>query len=679
MAQKKLFNRELSWLSFNHRVLQECLDPDVPLYEKIKFMAIFSSNLDEFFRVRVASLRNLLNLKNKDKRKFSPSKLLDDIHKKVDHDQQLLGSIFRDTILPELSKRKVHLVDEGGLTQKQLSFAKQYFEDQIQPYLKPIFLSNEKNATPFLNNKALYLAIKLSKNKNEEFVLTEIPVSFTGRFIQLPQENNEKYVIFIDDIMRLFVDNMFKGQAVKEMYSIKLTRDAEMYIDDEFSGSLLQKIKDGISRRKKGVPSRFLYDEKMPAEFLKSLKTYLSLSKDDLVAGGKYHNFNDFFTFPKLVGKNDFDIPHPPLPCKDFDNQHNYFNILSSKNVMLNFPYQSYNYVIQFLKQAAIDELVTEIKITLYRIANPSQVVESLITAAKNGKSVTVFVELKARFDEESNIDGATELEEAGVKVIYSIPGIKVHSKICLISRSEKSGLKYYAYLATGNFNEKTSKIYGDLGLFTSDPLYTNDLNSVFAFLDGRTKKPVFESLLVAPFNMLSRFKELIQQEIDNARNGKKAEIIIKLNSLQDSSTIKYLYKANQNGVKVRIIVRGICCLIPGKKGLSENIEARSIIDRYLEHTRIYVFHNDGKPKYYTGSADWMSRNLKRRIEVIFPVNDKQNQDILKQFIDIQWNDNKKARIIDKAQINQYVEESKQAKTIRSQEAIYQHLKKINS
>ncbi len=288
-------------------------------------------------------------------------------------------------------------------------------------------------------------------------------------------------------------------------------------------------------------------------------------------------------------------------------------------------------------------------------------------------------MELKARFDEESNIDGATELEEAGVKVIYSIPGIKVHSKICLISRSEKSGLKYYAYLATGNFNEKTSKIYGDLGLFTSDPLYTNDLNSVFAFLDGRTKKPVFESLLVAPFNMLSTFKKLIEQEIDNARNGKKAEIIIKLNSLQDSSTIKYLYKASQKGVKVRIIVRGICCLIPGKKGLSDNIEARSIIDRYLEHTRIYVFHNDGKPKYYTGSADWMSRNLKRRIEVIFPINDKQNQDILKQFIDIQWNDNKKARIIDKAQINQYVEESKQAKTIRSQEAIYQHLKKINS
>jgi polyphosphate kinase len=679
MTHKHLFDRELSWLSFNHRVLQECLDPGVPLYEKIKFMAIFSSNLDEFFRVRVASIRSLLSLKKDTKLDFDPQELLNQIHDKVKKDQQLLGEILRNTILPGLKKRGIHLINEKELSENQQRFAEKYFDDQILPYTKPIFIS-KKDPVPFLQNKALYLVIELeSKSDEAKLALIEIPVETTGRFIQLPVQNHNKYVILVDDLIRFNAGKMFDGEKIKSICSVKLTRDAEMYIEDEFSGSLLEKIKEGISRRSKGVPSRFLYNENMPAHILKYLKAYLNLSKDDMVPGGRYHNFNDFFGFPSLSGPADHDKPLPALPCRELDENPDYFELISQKDVLLNFPYQSYDYVINFLEQAARDEHVTEIKITLYRIANPSRVLESLILAKENGKAVSVFVELKARFDEESNILGATHLEQAGIKVIYSIPGIKVHSKICLVTRAEDNGLKYYAFMATGNFNEKTAKIYADMGLFTANPLYTEDLNRVFAYLDGRENDPKFKSLLVAPFNMRKEFESLIKHEIKNVKKGKKGEILVKLNSLQDPAMIKSLYKAAQKGVMIRIIVRGVCCLIPNKENLSENIEGISIIDRFLEHSRVYIFYNDGQPKYFSGSADWMTRNLKRRIEVIFPIFDATIKGIIEKIITIQWSDNSKARIIDSIQINKYREKKTGEKISRSQHQIYNLLKKINS
>jgi len=679
MAQKNTFNRELSWLSFNHRVLQECLDPRVPLYEKIKFMAIFSSNLDEFFRVRVASIRSLLDLKKDPKLDFDPKELLGQIHSKVKKDQELLGEILRNTILPGLKERGIHLINEKELSERQKTFAEKYFDDQILPYTKPIFIS-KKDPMPFLQNKALYIVVELeSKSKDPLLALIEIPVDATGRFIQLAVENQNKYVIFVDDLIRLNAAKLFDDQKIKAICSVKLTRDAEMYIDDEFSGSMLEKIKEGVSRRSKGVPSRFLYNENMPQHILKYLKSYLDLNKDDLVPGGRYHNFNDFFGFPKLGKASDLDKPLAALPCKEFEENKDYFKLISQKDILLNFPYQSYDYVIQFLEQAAKDQRVTDIKITLYRVANPSRVLENLILAAQNGKTVTVFVELKARFDEESNISGATDLEQAGVKVIYSIPGIKVHSKICLVTRAEEEGLKYYAFMASGNFNEKTAQIYADMGLFTTNEIYTKDLNRVFAFLDGRDIAPKLKTLLVAPFNMRSEFENLIKNEIKNVKKGKKGEILVKVNSLQDPGMIKQLYKAGQKGVSIRIIVRGICCLIPQKEELSENIEAVSIIDRFLEHSRVYVFHNDGKAKYFTGSADWMTRNLKRRIEVIFPILDKDLQDLLKQVIDIQWKDNIKSRIVDAEQINKYKSRNPRTRVNRSQQQTYNLLKALNT
>lgn len=679
MAQKNIFNRELSWLSFNHRVLQECLDPTVPLFEKIKFMAIFSSNLDEFFRVRVASLRSLLNLKKGAKLGFNPQLLLDQIHLKVNRDQELLGEILRTTILPGLKERGIHLINEKDLSITQKKFAEKYFEDQILPFVKPIYLSSN-DPSPFLQNKALYLVVELEKKgKEPTLALIEIPVETTGRFIQLPVVNHEKYIIFVDDLIRLDAGKLFNGNKILSIGSVKLTRDAEMYIEDEFSGSLLEKIREGISRRQKGIPSRFLYNENMPGHVLKYLKSYLNLSKDDLVAGGRYHNFNDFFTFPKLGKASDLDKSLPELLSREFEHSHDYFELLSQKDILINFPYQSYDYVINFLEQAAKDERVTEIKIILYRVANPSRVLENLILATQNGKSVTAFVELKARFDEESNIQGATDLEHAGVKVIYSIPGIKVHSKICLITRAEKQGLRYYAFMATGNFNEKTARIYSDMGLFTSNELYTNDLIKVFAYLDGRTEEPKLSTLLVAPFNMRKEFEHLIRTEIKNVKKGKKAEIIVKVNSLQDPGMIKQLYKAAKKGVNIRIIVRGICCIIPQEEELSENIQAISIIDRFLEHSRIYVFHNDGEPKYFIGSADWMTRNLKRRVEVVFPILDNTIRDVLQKMIEIQWNDNVKARIIDPKQVNRYKEKSAPARKNRSQHQIYNLIKRLNA
>jgi polyphosphate kinase len=477
----------------------------------------------------------------------------------------------------------------------------------------------------------------------------------------------------------MFAGKIFPGKKVHSYYAVKLTRDAEMYIEDEFSGNLLEKIKDGVSRRKKGVPSRFLYDEKMPSKILKELQSALDLQKDDLVPGGKYHNFNDFFSFPPLTNSKDFDKKQPPLLSKELETSGSYFKIIAERDILLQFPYQSYDYVVNFLNQAATDPLVTEIKITLYRVADPSQVIENLSLAARNGKSVTAFVELKARFDEESNIEGATQLEEAGVKVIYSIPGIKVHSKICQVSRIEDGGLKYYAYLATGNFNEKTAKIYSDAGLLTSNPAFTKELNQLFAFLEGQITDPALKNLLVAPFNMRNEFEWRIKREIDNAKKGKKSGITIKLNSLQDTGMIKQLYKANKKGVNIRIIVRGICCLIPGVEGMSEHIEARSIIDRYLEHARYYIFENDGDPEIFTGSADWMTRNLKRRIEVIFPILDDSIKKLILHVIDLQWKDSRKARLIDAAQANTYVDNPESKRATRSQQAIYNHIKRLNS
>jgi len=685
----KFFNRELSWLSFNHRVLQEAKDPSVPLYERIKFLAIFSSNLDEFFRVRVASLRALLNLKKKSQKelKFDVVKLIDKIHKMVVKLQEEYGSIYVNNIRPELEQNDIYLVDHTQLNPQQREFVEEIFNEQIVPHIMPMMVVKKK-ITPFLRNQRLYLAVKLSSKQNGKesklpkakryrYAIVEIPTNHIDRFILLPKVGNKNYIIFLDDIIRLFLPQIFYGFNIHESYAVKLTRDAELYIEDEFTGNLLEKIKKSIAKRGSGAPSRFLYDRTIPSSFLKFLKEALLLTDEDLYAGAKYHNFSDFFKFPNPGIKS---LNHPdlkPLKNKEYDSYNNVFDASKKKDFLFYFPYHSYDYVTGAIEEAARDPNVKSIKITQYRVAKDSKIVNSLIKAAHRGKDVTAFVEVKARFDEEINIKSAEEMQKAGVKVLYSMPGLKVHGKIALITRLENNILKNYAYFSTGNFNEKTAKLYTDYGLFTSNDKLANEVIRVFEYLEGQKTGYIFKHLLVAQFGMRQGFQALIENEIANANKGLKAAITIKVNSLEDERMIKKLYDASQAGVKVTIIVRGICCLIPGVESMSENIYGISIVDRFLEHDRVYIFHNNGNEKIFLSSADWMKRNLSRRIEVAFPIYDKELKKQVKEIIKIKLIDNVKARIIDEKQTNEYQHMGSKEQH-HSQNEIYDYLKSLN-
>jgi polyphosphate kinase len=685
MKENTYFDRELSWLSFNHRVLQEAIDPTVPLYERIKFLAIYSSNLDEFFRVRVASLRSLLNLKEKSQKKlsFQPRILLQKIKEKVNSQQEEFGRIYREEIIPKLAEENIYLIDESKLDDEQKEFVKSYFNDQVLPYVQPTLLDKNKIST-FLHNKSIYLAARLKSKKKQKsssrtklqrfkYAIVEIPSDKLGRFITLPSNDIKHFVIFLDDIIRYNLESVLPGYRIESCYSIKLTRDAELYIDDEFTGDLLSKIQKGLSKRKTGAPSRFLYDKNMPGDFLKFLQDTLQLNKNDLIPGGKYHNFNDFFSFPVFNKPHLQYEPMPPQTCNELDGVVLMFDVICSKDILLSFPYQSYGYVLKFLEEAADDVNVKSIKITLYRIANDSLVIRSLVKAAENGKDVTAFVEVKARFDEETNFTSVDILEKAGVKVYFSFPGLKVHSKLCLVERKEKDKSIFYSYLSTGNFNEKTARIYSDYGLFTSNQDIGKEVKKLFDFLERKSEHEKFKHLLVAPFNLRDTLRELAEKEIKNASEGKKAEITLKLNSLEDRKMIKLLYKAAEVGVKINLIIRGICCFANGRTESIKNIKAISIVDRYLEHSRVYIFHNNGEPKYYLASADWMKRNLSRRIEVAFPVYDREIQKQIRKIIDIQLNDNVRARIINEKQDNTYLM-SNGLEKIRSQYAIYSYL-----
>lgn len=678
------FNRELSWLSFNHRVLQEAADQSVPLYERIKFLAIFSSNLDEFFRVRVASLRSLLDLKKKKQKKlkFDPVKLLQQIQKTVGWQQEEFGKIFREEIIPKLAEYNIVFVNNENVPQEFAPFLDEIFHSKIFPNIQPALLDQE-NISLFLKNKSIYLAVRFKRAGSSDIrcrkriSIIEIPVDKCGRFIVLPELNGKKYVMFSDDVLRYCLNKIFPGYEILEAYSIKLTRDAELYIDDEFSGNLREKIKLSLSNRTTGAPCRFLYDNKMPKDFLLYIKKSLKIDKDDLYPGGRYHNFNDLFSFPDLSSCSE-EMCYKPMPLLKsgwFDKHRNMFDAVKQKDVLLHYPYYSYDYVTDFITGAARDPQVASIKITLYRAAAKSKIVKALVEAAKNGKSVTAFVEIKARFDEEMNFQHAEEMEKAGIKVLYSFPGMKVHAKICLIKREEKEGASYYAYLSTGNFNENTAKVYSDLGLFTSDEKITQELRQVFEYLEKRQGHSTFNNLMTAPFNLRESFTELIKNEINAAGEGKKAFIILKLNSIEDKKMIKELYKASNAGVKIYIIVRGICCLVPGVKGLSSNIKVISIVDRFLEHSRIYVFYNGGNEKVFAASADLMSRNLNRRVEICFPVNDPEIKKHLLSIVNLQLKDNTKARIVNRRQTNPF-RKSLSAVPVRSQFDIYDYYSK---
>lgn len=677
-----LVNRELSWLSFNERVLQEAMDPNVPLIERIRFLGIFSNNLDDFFRVRVASIKRMAsygkNSRDYDRNK-KPQEVLDEIQRKVIQLQGEFEETFKN-LIAELEKENVFLVNETQLDDDQKIFIKNYFHNKVNHNLVPIMLLQAREF-PYLKDKSIYFAIKLSHrdpNRKIRWSIIELPTEIVPRFLILPSRPNDSKVniIMLDDIIRFNLQEIFYvfDYEFIEAYTIKITRDAELDIDDDISKSFLEKIELSLKKRKIGAPVRFVFDSQMPEDLFKYLVKRMKLTRsDNLIPGGRYHNFKDFINFPKVGGDHLVNPVFKTLPHKYLLPNNSILEVVKYRDVMLHVPYQSFGHFVNLLREAAIDPFVTAIKITLYRVAKNSHIINALINAAKNGKDVTVVVELQARFDENANIYWSNKLHDEGVKVIHGIPGLKIHSKLALVTRRENGRERDYAYVGTGNFNEGTATIYSDCGLFTFDKRITVEVAKLFELFLNNFKRFSFKHLMVSPFNMRDKLLGLINEEIKNAKNGLQAYIIIKVNNLVDEEMINKLYEASTAGVKVKLNVRGICSLIPGVAGVSDNIEAISILDKFLEHARILMFCNAGNEICYITSADWMSRNLDYRIEVSCPVYCSDIRRELHEFLEIQQNDNLKARMLNHPDGNFYVKNDKPP--VRAQEEFYHYLK----
>ena len=680
--QKKIINREISWLSFNHRVLQEAADVSLPLIERMKFLGIFSNNLDEFFKVRVATVKRMMDYDrnvSRDMRKMigdKPKNVLKQIQKIVIDHQVQFQRIYQG-IIKELEKENIFFINETQLNARQSEFVKRYFDQHINPVLSVIMLHNV-DSFPYLKDKAIYLATKLTSRDDSvktEYALIEIPGNIS-RFLVLPADGQRKYLIILDDVIRFCLKDVFTIFRFDkfEAYAIKITRDAELDVDNDLSQSFIEKISVSVSRRNKGQPVRFVYDRAIPEDMIGYIIEEMNLDdEDNLIPGGRYHNFKDFMEFP------DFKMPHlvnrPCTPMHHWRIQPNssIFDVIASKDLLLHYPYQRFMDFINWLREAAIDPRVVSIKITLYRVAKNSRVINALINAARNGKDVTVIIELQARFDEKANIYWSRKMEEVGVRVLFGIRGLKVHCKLILISRKEGRTLVNYAGISTGNFHEGNAKVYSDTTLLTTDKRISSEVKKVFLFFDNSFKSFSYKSLLLSPNYARRRFTNLIDNEIKNKAAGHNAWIIIKTNSLVDKDMINKLYQASNAGVDIRLIIRGVCSLIPGEPGLSENIRAISIVDTFLEHSRIFIFCNNNRNLYFISSADWMSRNLDHRIEVTAPVYDKDLQDELRTQIELQWRDNVKARIINRDQDNQYKADDENSR-IRSQVEFYKYL-----
>jgi len=678
------YDRDLSWISFNQRVLMEAQDPSLPLYERLKFMGIYSSNLDEFFRVRVASVRSLSDIGKKKinkQLKIKPGKLLKEIHNKVNTQLEEYGKTLREDLLPKLLEHHIHIyMGDQDIPPDHKKVIDHYFKSKVLSFLHPAIIDPKHKENYFLNNRALYFALRLKKisGKKEpvQYAYLNIPSENLPRFLSLPQLDGCYCMIFLDDIIRNNLEFVFAGHEIQECASIKLNRDADLNIEDEYSGDLVDKIKKQITKRNIGVPSRFLYDNKISEQLLDFLVEVFELNSDDLVPGGRYHNLNDLMKLPNPL-KPQLEAPKlSEIQIKELDQCPSIFDSIAKKDHMLHFPYHSYDYVLRFFNEAAVDPFVQEIKVTLYRIAADSLIAHALISAAKNGKDVTVFVEVKARFDEENNIRWAQKMEEAGIRIIYSIPGLKVHAKVALIKRKDLKGkAKYFSFLGTGNFNEVTAGIYADHGLLTCHPEMMEEVEKVFKYLYRRKDPGEFKHILVSQFNLQSRFLEMIDREIAFARNNKPGRIILKFNNLEDKVMINKLYEASNLGVTIDLLLRGICCLVPGVEGQSENIQVRRLVDGFLEHARVFWFHNNGKDELYAGSSDWMKRNLYHRIEVIYPIYDTKLKQELIKIIEWQLKDNVKATLLDQNHHNVAVPTKPSDPAIRAQTKIYEWLK----
>jgi len=671
-TETRLKHRDLNWLSFNERVLQEAIDKINPLYERIKFLAIFSSNLDEYFRVRVSQLRQIKKVEKSIRIKLAlrPNNTTKLILEEVKLQQQKFGEIYRTQIIPELAENGIRLIDSEHFNKVQKEYAGEYFKNKIAPHLKTLKIDLSENPKQFLENNVLYFAITF--NNNEHLGLINIPTDKCGRFVLF----NNNAITYLDDIIRNEIPSLFPDEFISGIYEIKLSRDAELYIDDEFDGVLAEKIYESLAQRTDGQATRLLYDASMPQVTQKKLRKLLKLGEIDMMPGGEYHNFSDFFSFPDPTNNPELHFEKfSPVMHKVLENTKDYFAEIAKKDQSVHFPYMSFNYIESFLEQAANDPDVEEIKISLYRVADESKLTSILLKALEKGKNVTVFVEAKARFDEENNLEWGRKFKEKGAEVIFSFPKIKVHSKILLVVRRENDKAVNYAYIGTGNFNSKTSKIYCDHGIFTADKRLTKEIFRIFNVLEGKMIVPREEHLFISPFSTRKNFTSLIMNEIENALSGKKAAITAKMNSLEDPEIIELLYKASNAGVKIRLLIRGFTCLIAGIPGMSENIYITSIIDQFLEHGRIYLFENGGDQKIFFGSADWMTRNLDSRIEVIAPIYDKDIAAEFKDILELQLSDNVKARILDDAETNEYIKARPNEKSIRSQYEIYSFLK----
>lgn len=675
------------------------MDASIPLYERIKFLAIYSSNLEEFYRVRVASIRSLANVKKKKRKKLglSVKSLLETIHQTVLAQQEEFGKTYREDILPKLAAHNVHVLDKMPDDLEQIAFARNFFNEEILPFVSPMILMEGK-IKHFLRDRGLYFAVKMySKregnatspiilegeeqgekisNRKPYYAIIRIPNDRFPRFIKLPSKEEGKHeIVWLDEIVRKFLDVIFPGFDLVACSSVKLSRDADLLIEDELSGDLVEKIKASLSKRLVGAPARFLYDSEIEEGLLKYLRKTFSLRKNELTPGSRHHSFNDLFGLPNPIGKSLENASMPPLDHPGLDIESSIFSQIAKKDFILHFPYQKYDYFLQFLREAALDPSVKEIHTTQYRVASDSAIVGALISAALQGKKVSVFVEIKARFDEASNLQSAEDMKAAGVNVVFSKPDIKVHAKVALAIREEEGKRRSYAFLSTGNFNEKTARIYADHGLLTANENLTSELMKLFGVLENNEKKVNFDHLLIARHGLREGLYAHIEREMAHAKAGKPAHIMVKLNNLEDQGMIDKLYEASQAGVKIDMLIRGICCLRPGVEGLSENIRIIRIVDRFLEHARVIVFHNLGEQNMYLGSADWMGRNLNRRIEVVFPIVDPSIKNEILHVIELQFQDNTKAVELDANMQNHVVQAVEGDQKVRAQFDTYHLIK----
>ena len=682
MGQEKLYiEKELSWLSFNERVLQEAADKTNPLIERMRFLGIYSNNLDEFYKVRFADLKRRILIGEEQGSPGLPRHLLKKIQQRVMKSEQEFDGLYNELLL-ELARNQIFLINERQLSANQQVWLRHYFKHDLRQHITPILINHDTDLTEFLKDDYTYLAVEIIRGDDIRYALLEIPSDKVPRFVNLPAESprRRKPMILLDNILRYCLDDIFKGffdYDALNAYSMKMTRDAEYDLVTEMESSLLELMSSSLKQRLTAEPVRFVYQRDMPDAMVELLCNKLTISNyDSIVPGGRYHNFKDFIGFPDVGKSNLVNRPLPQIRHIGFDGFRNGFDAIRDRDILLYYPYHTFEHVLELLRQASFDPSVLAIKINIYRVAKRSRIMDAMIHAAYNGKKVTVVVELQARFDEEANISWAKRLTEAGVHVIFSAPGLKIHAKLFLISRREGDDVVRYAHIGTGNFNEKTARLYTDYSLLTADARITNEVRRVFNFIENPYRPVSFEHLLVSPQNSRQMLYQLVDAEIANAQQGRPCGITLKINNLVDNGLVDRLYAASGAGVKVNLLVRGMCSLIPDLPGISENIRVISIVDRYLEHDRVYIFENGGDKKVFLSSADWMTRNIDHRIEVAVSILDPRVKQRILDIIAILFSDTVKARIVDKELGNRYVPRGNRRK-VRSQLAIYDYIKKL--